>query len=173
MSDNERLNDYLDGKITTTDGSVPKSFDTPAPAPIGPNGQHESYWVLSASERAKGFVRPVRQSYRHVGRPGPTHPLRDLTDEEREHFRDVYVKFEEYPEPRESSALGRFWTQADLDGGCGTVTTMGRALAETYARDPQFYGATMCVGCGTHLRVGADGEFVWVENGQDTERVGT
>jgi len=44
---------------------------------------------------------------------------------------------------------------------CGAVTTMGTALAETYARDPKFYGATYCVACRQHFPVGADGEFVW------------
>lgn len=53
---------------------------------------------------------------------------------------------------------------------CGTVTTMGQAIAETYARDPGFYGATYCVGCRKHLPVGEDGEFVW--SGTD-EKVGT
>lgn len=46
-------------------------------------------------------------------------------------------------------------------GGCGAVTTMNRAIAETYARDPRFYGATYCVGCGMHRPVGPDGEFEW------------
>lgn len=46
-------------------------------------------------------------------------------------------------------------------GGCGTVTKMGDALSETYARDPNFYGSTYCVGCSMHKRVGADGEFYW------------
>jgi hypothetical protein len=41
---------------------------------------------------------------------------------------------------------------------CGTATTMGRALAETYAVDPKYYGATFCCGCNKHLPVG---EFVW------------
>ena len=41
---------------------------------------------------------------------------------------------------------------------CGVVTTMGLALAETYARNPKFYGATYCCGCGIHLPVN---EFVW------------
>ncbi len=50
-------------------------------------------------------------------------------------------------------------------GGCGTVTTMAQALAETYARDPSFYGATYCAGCRTHLPVGAYGEFVWTDGG--------
>lgn len=52
---------------------------------------------------------------------------------------------------------------------CGTATTMGRALAETYARDPHFYGATYCVGCGMHLPVGVNGEFHW----EDGTKVGS
>jgi len=46
---------------------------------------------------------------------------------------------------------------------CGTVTTMGRALSETYARDPEFYGATFCVRCNAHYPVA---EFVWTADGQ-------
>jgi hypothetical protein len=38
-----------------------------APAGIDPQtGMHRDYWVLSAEERAKGFVRPVRQIYTHL-----------------------------------------------------------------------------------------------------------
>jgi hypothetical protein len=45
--------------------------DAAAPGPIDPRtGMHTDYWVLSEAERAKGFVRPVRDSYRHVGPPG-------------------------------------------------------------------------------------------------------
>jgi hypothetical protein len=83
-------------------------------------GQQEGYVVLAEEERAKGFVRPVRQSYKHLK--------------------------------------------------CGTVTTMGRTLAETYARNPSFYSGTFCCGCGTHFSVGADGEFVWDGS---SEKVGT
>ena len=43
---------------------------------------------------------------------------------------------------------------------CGTVTTMNRAIAETYARNPEYYGGTFCVGCGTHFPVGEHGNFV-------------
>ncbi len=46
---------------------------------------------------------------------------------------------------------------------CGQITTMGRALAETYARDPQFYGSTFCAHCQKHRPVGAGGEFHWVD----------
>lgn len=41
---------------------------------------------------------------------------------------------------------------------CGTVTKMGRIIAETYARDPGFYGATFCVACSKHRPLS---EFVW------------
>jgi hypothetical protein len=50
---------------------------------------------------------------------------------------------------------------------CGTSTTMGQAIAETYARDPKFYGATYCMGCMKHLPVS---EFTW--NGTK-EKVGS
>jgi hypothetical protein len=41
---------------------------------------------------------------------------------------------------------------------CGTDTTMGLALAETYARDPKFYSGTFCCYCRTHKPLA---EFVW------------
>lgn len=46
---------------------------------------------------------------------------------------------------------------------CGTVTTMATRIAETYARDPKFYGGTYCAGCKTHFPlVAADGpQFRW------------
>jgi hypothetical protein len=44
---------------------------------------------------------------------------------------------------------------------CGAVTTMARSIAETYAREPGFYGATYCTTCQMHRPVGAAGEFVW------------
>lgn len=107
-------------KTTLTDGS-PVTPDHRKIIESGPRkGQQEGYVVLSDEERAKGFVRPVRQSYVH--------------------------------------------------DKCGVKTTMGLALAETYARDPHFYSGTFCCGCGTHFPVGEDGEFVWDGT---TERVGT
>ena len=53
---------------------------------------------------------------------------------------------------------------------CGTITRMGLALAETYARDFRFYSGTFCSGCRSHFPVGENGEFVW--EGTD-EKVGT
>jgi hypothetical protein len=106
----------------TTDGLPPRPGfeDKGVPAPARPDGQHEAYYILSEEERAKGFVRPVRNSYIHTK--------------------------------------------------CGVVTRMGQAIAETYARNPQFYGSTFCVGCHAHFPVGAEGEFVW-DGTQD--KVGT
>jgi hypothetical protein len=74
-------------------------------------GQNKKYLVLSEEERAKGFVRPVRYTYKHKT--------------------------------------------------CGTTTAMGQALAETYARDPKFYGATFCMNCKTHFLVS---EFTWLDS---------
>lgn len=80
--------------------------------------QNAMYLVLSAEERAKGFIRPVRRSYVH-----------------------------DYP--------------------CGGVTRTSQSIAETYARDPGFYGSTYCTACRIHRPVS---EFVWDGT---TERVGS
>lgn len=169
------MNDDKRAISETTDGQPPRPGHEHggAPAPINPRtGQHEAYWILSAEERAKGFVRPVRRSYKHVGPAGPRYPLRDLTDEERERYRTYsYVKFETYPE--ETGQLGRYWTHVQLGrvgAGCGAVTSMSQDIAETYARDPRYYGSTFCVQCRVHLPVGEGGEFVWIDDGS---RVGT
>ena len=165
-----------DPQINLTDGSPV----TPEHLEIDPRtGMQKGYVVLSDAERAKGFVRPVRRSYIHVGPTGPANPLRDLTQEEVErHQKRVernpelrYVKYEKYP--GEGPVVGRFWTQAQLDKvdqGCGEITTMDRTLAETYARDPSFYGGTFCTTCGNHFGVGPQGEFIWADS---DERVGT
>lgn len=81
-------------------------------------GQQKTYLVLSDEERAMGFVRPVRRTYRHLA--------------------------------------------------CGTTTSMGLAIAETYARDPKFYGGTFCVHCGAHFPLrNPDGShaFTWEPDG--------
>ena len=109
----------MTANTTLSDGSPV----TPDHREINPStGQQKCYVVLSAEERAKGFVRPVRRTYVH--------------------------------------------------DKCGVATTMGQSIAETYARDPQFYSGTFCVGCGKHFPVGEaefGGEFKW----DDGTRVGT
>lgn len=97
-------------QICTTNGEAPSKVRAEQ---TEPTGQHKSYIVLCEEERAKGFVRPYRDAYKHLS--------------------------------------------------CGTVTTMGRALSETYARDPSFYGKTFCVRCNQHLPVA---DFVWTADGQ-------
>ena len=41
---------------------------------------------------------------------------------------------------------------------CGVETKMNLQIAETYARNPKFYGSTYCVSCEKHLPVS---EFKW------------
>lgn len=143
-----------DRKTTLTDGS-PVTSDH---RELLPNGQQKGYVVLSEEERAKGFVRPVRTTYKHVGKQ-PAHSLRELTTEEHEEYDKYgYVAYEDYNAGPDEACTGRFWTAEQLKGGCQIVTIMGVALAETYARDPKFYGGTFCCGCGKHFPVD---EFVW------------
>ena len=126
--------------------------------------QAEVYLVLSEEERKKGFTRPYRDAYIHVGLK-PKYPLVDLTEEEQVRYaRYGYVKREIYPES-ESPVTGRFWTQEMLDNlgkGCQTETIMARALSETYAIRPTFYSHTYCTGCRKHLPIA---EFVWSKDG--------
>lgn len=146
------------------DNKEPKTCMTDG-SPVDPShkdidektGMQKGYVALCPEERAKGFVRPVRQEYVHVGKR-PKYPLRDLTNDEMAQYKEPNsTKFEEYPES-ESPQVGRIWDEKDLNSGCGTKTTMNIALAETYARDPKFYGGTFCVGCRTHFPIA---EFVW------------
>lgn len=100
-------------KRTLTDGS-PVTDDH---RELLASGQQKGYIVLSEEERKKGFVRPVRRTYKHLT--------------------------------------------------CGAVTTMGIALAETYARDPYFYSGTFCCLCAKHFPLD---EFVWEHT---TEKLGS
>lgn len=56
-----------------------------------------------------------------------------------------------------------------IHANCGNITTMNEEIAETYARDPSFYGYTYCCTCMMHRPVGEDGEFTWL----DGTKVGT
>jgi hypothetical protein len=80
-------------------------------------GQQKGYIVLTPQERAKGFVRRVRRTYKH--------------------------------------------------SKCGSTTTCSQDIAETYARDPSFYGGTFCCTCRAHFPLT---EFHWIDDG---EQVGT
>ena len=133
-----------------------------------PTEQNKKYLILSEEERAKGFIRPVRTSYVHIGsitntRGGTIEPLSE-EDKSSYGVNNNYVAFLRYPES-EWPVVGRALTQEQVDnidkrvGGCYTITTMSLPLAETYARDPKFYGSTYCTGCRMHRPVE---EFVWL-----------
>lgn len=143
-----------------------------------PTSQHEVYLVLTEEERVKGFVRPVRTKYVHIGneieRDEQGRILGRLIkiDEEEFPLNEYYTKEKGYggyiKYPSEKSPLvGKYITTQELEaitlrkthyGGCGVQTVMGQAIAETYARNPKFYGSTYCVGCQKHLPVD---EFYW------------
>lgn len=136
-------------------------------------GQHSIYLVLSEEEMAKGFVRPYRDQYTHVGRKLNYSGLdRILTEEEKKEYPDKdYVALLLISDENGNPLGSKYCTQDEVDawkegkryGGCGTSTTMARAIAETYARDPKFYGSTFCVNCNKHLPVE---EFVWAGTDQ-------
>lgn len=51
---------------------------------------------------------------------------------------------------------------------CGGITSMGRSIAETYARDPKFYSGTFCYQCGAHFPLMLDDgtpAFKWIDDG--------
>ena len=134
-------------------------------------GQHDVYLVLSDEELAKGFVRPYRDKYVHVGRKvcGKIFDnkcqlgcMRKVCVESPNHEGDCEV-FGQYDQPTHAKIL----ETGLIDEGCGTVTTMGQKLSETYAREPKFYGATFCCGCNKHLPVA---QFRWT---LDDEIVGS
>jgi hypothetical protein len=169
-----------DGRqICTTSGDAPskvRAEQTEA------TGQHKSYIVLCEDERKKGFVRPYRDAYKHVGRRvcgkprqlltssgiDPT-PLPVVCTDEPDHAGDCTVWA-----PVDSDAAMAKARDRHVLGGCGSVTTMGRALSETYARDFTFYSGTFCVHCNAHFPVGEHGEFVWIErDGSIGPKVGT
>lgn len=159
-------------KLCTTSGEPVEKVRTEQ---IETEGQHKAYIVLCTEERAKGFVRPYRDSYQHVGRLNShwkgVHRM--LTDEEKQKYptRDYVAVMTIITNEDGTFKGGAYTTQKELDawrqqervGGCGAVTKMGRALSETYARDPKFYGATFCCYCNTHLPVT---EFIWTADGK-------
>jgi len=153
-------------KYATTDGRTPE-VDGPTPTEETlADGQYKSHWILTKEERSKGFIRPVRTSYKHVG-VRPTYSLRALTPHEQEvHSEMNYQYYEEYP-PEKLPLIGHYWTEEALNSGCGGVTTMPYDIAETWAADPHFYGSTFCARCHKYLPVE---EFVW--NGTN-ERLGS
>ena len=134
-----------------------------------PGPQCEVYLVLSEEERTKGFVRPVRDAYVHIGRDLSHYKgiHRMLTEEEQKE-NPKYVAVMTVLENEDGTFKGgSYVTQEELEvcqfgkriGGCNFPTRMSLALAETYARNPSFYGSTYCSFCRKHLPVS---EFRWL-----------
>lgn len=132
-------------------------------------GQNKAYLVLSDEERAKGFVRPLRTSYVHTGKKiNGLVKARPLNEEELNNktiTESGWVAFMEINDPTNPGLAGTYITQEEFDKledgvikGCGALTIMAQPIAETYARDPKFYGSTWCMGCKEHLSVK---EFTW------------
>lgn len=162
-------------KRCTARGNLVRDTGTGAPTEKKlSDGQLADHYVLCAEDRAKGYVEPCRESYIHIGPPGPEFELDDLTDEQRKRYADFgYVKYEPYPQER-GPAVGKYWTAealAKVGKGCGVKTSMSLSIAQTYAAQPEYYGSTFCAGCGGYFRVGRDGEFVW--DRESMQRVGT
>ena|SRR3990167_6147076 len=144
-------------------------------------GQHEIYLVLSEEERAKGFVRPYRDAYVHVGKKMHYHSIDKVFDspQKGEYNDKYYVAILNVMGSEGKIIGGSYVTQEELDAwksgklidGCGVETKMNQAISETYARNPKFYGATYCMGCKKHLPVG---EFIWSDTeGTTNELVGS
>ena len=66
------------------------------------------------------------------------------------------------PEERAKGFVKRV-RRSYIHKSCGVMTTMGIALAETYARDPHFYSGTFCCGCHSHFPLN---EFTWEPDGE-------
>lgn len=66
------------------------------------------------------------------------------------------------PEERAKGFVKRV-RHAYLHQKCGVVTSMGNAIAETYARNPWFYSGTYCVSCMAHFPLN---EFNWEPDGE-------
>lgn len=67
------------------------------------------------------------------------------------------------PEEERAKGFVRPFRDRYVHQKCGAVTTMGRILSETYARNPKFYGSTFCATCCKHFPVG---EFTWDVDGE-------
>jgi hypothetical protein len=53
-------------KVTLSGKPPDPEYRGPAPQDVDATGMHKDYWILSDEERAKGFVRPVRRTYKHT-----------------------------------------------------------------------------------------------------------
>lgn len=145
-----------------TDGSpVP---DDGSHTELKANGQQQGYVVLTPEERARGWVRPYRDAYKHVGPHVCGYP--GLPDPEGKKLPLVCTLPPGHAGPHrcdhqveDVGQLERAGNKHHI-GGCQAITPMTRSIAETYARDPGFYSGTFCTTCGKHRPLS---EFRWYE----------
>lgn len=132
--------------------------------------QNEVYLILSEEERAKGFVRPCRDSYIHKGVKYSSYSRLKNPEKSMDEERD-YVALFDILDLSGNHVSSRYATQDEINefdrtghiGGCGVETKMTRELSETYAAKPNFYDSTYCVGCHRHIYCH---EFVWSDDGK-------
>jgi hypothetical protein len=68
-----------------------------------------------------------------------------------------------FVKPLRRSYVHAYPSEIDRKVGCGGETTMGLAIAETYARNPRFYSGTFCVHCRAHFPLN---QFIWDGGGE-------
>lgn len=142
---------------------------------LGPTPEHKSELAKDREELVKKILEQapklVDRSARQLvsGKPVPedySH-TEDRGDGQQKDY--VVLTAEE-----RSKGWARPYRDAYRHLKCGKITTMGRAIAETYARDFSFYTGTYCSTCHAHFPIGEDGEFVWYEmDGSTGPKVGT
>lgn len=72
--------------------------------------------------------------------------------------RDFTGQYERHPTTDEGDFVQPVRNAYVHVDGCGSTTSMGEKLAESFARDPTQYGKTFCYDCGGYFRLV---EFVW------------
>ncbi len=114
------------------------------------NSETGESWANKPKATLSG--KPPAEGMESQGAPQPIDPNTGMHG-------DYYV----LPDEERAKGFVRPYRDEYLHSTCGTVTTMGRKLSETYARDPKYYGATFCCGCRTHFPVS---QFTWTLDGQ-------
>jgi hypothetical protein len=117
------------------------------------------YRLMIAKREAASAI-PVDRSARQLTDGGPvTKDHRDINPSTGQQKGYVVLSQDE-----RSKGFVRPVRDTYVHAACGVATHMGSALAETYARDPEFYTGTFCVGCRKHFPL-ADGSggyaFKW------------
>jgi hypothetical protein len=125
----------------------------------------EELTAIKASPAWREVLEPVSRLIRDSKAPPPDRSKVTLTDgspvtaDHRELRSDGQQKgYVVLSEEERRRGFVRPVRRAYVHLKCGTETTMGLALAETYARDPGFYSGTFCVSCGSHFPLD---QFVW------------